>query len=99
METETEDVVQARIAATNAIVDYMHGDGSATPKDTLGHAVAIAQALVDAKLLINRQFQVAISPTRLNELKHAEAKLHALEAGGVDNWEGYDDALTLLREV
>jgi hypothetical protein len=90
---ETEDVAQARIAVTDAIVDYMHGEGSTTARDTLGHATAIAQVLGNAGLLINPRFQVAISPQRLNELKHAEANLAALEAAGVDNWEGYDDAV------
>jgi hypothetical protein len=93
---ETEDAVQARIAAANAIVDYMHGEGSQVARDTLSHATAIAQVLLDAGLLINRQFQVAISPTRLNELKHAEVTLSALEAAGVDNWEYYGDALAAL---
>ncbi|MHC4296471.1 MAG: hypothetical protein ACYS7Y_04150 [Planctomycetota bacterium] len=34
-----------------------------------------------------------ISPQRITELLDAEAKLQALEAGGVDNWEGYSEAL------
>lgn len=25
-------------------------------------------------------------------------KLYALEAGGVDNWEGYDDAMEAMRD-
>ncbi len=95
---ETKDVAQARIATTNAIVEYMHGDGSTTPRDTLGHAAAIAQVLADAGLLINPRFQVAISPQRLNELKHAEVTLGALEAGGVDSWEGYDDSISALHK-
>lgn len=94
---ETEDAVQARIAASNAIVDYMHGEGSQVARDTLAHATAIAQVLLDAGLLINRRFQVAISPQRLNELKHAEVTLSALEAAGVGNWEGYDDAIAALH--
>lgn len=96
---ETEDVAQARIAVTNAVVDYMHGEGSTTLRDTLGHATAIAQVLADAGLLINPRFQVAISPQRLNELKHAEVTLAALEAGGVDNWEGYDDSIAELHSA
>lgn len=88
-----ESQVQARMTAANVIVDYMHGEGSQVPRDTLAHSAAIAQALLDAGLLIDRKFQVAVTPTRLNELKHAEATLAALEAAGVDNWEGYDDAL------
>lgn len=34
-----------------------------------------------------------ISKKRLKELERAEDKLNALEAGGVDNWENYDDSL------
>jgi len=30
---------------------------------------------------------------RIRELERAEAKLQALEAGGVDNWDGYDFSL------
>lgn len=96
---QTEDVAQARIATTNVIVDYMHGEGSTTARDTLGHATAIAQVLTDAGLLINPRFQVAISPQRLNELKHAEVTLAALEAAGVDNWEHYDDAIAELHSA
>lgn len=92
-----EAQVQARMATTNSIVEYMHGEGSQVSRDTLGHATAIAQILLDAGLLIDRRFQVAITPTRLNELKHAETTLGALEAAGVDNWEHYDDALAELH--
>ena len=34
-----------------------------------------------------------ISEKRLKELRRAEEKLTALERGGVDNWQGYEDAL------
>jgi len=34
-----------------------------------------------------------ISSQRLKELERTEKKLQALEAGGVDNWENYDDSL------
>jgi len=34
-----------------------------------------------------------ISKTRLKQLERMEAKLNALESGGVDNWDFYDDAL------
>jgi hypothetical protein len=93
-----ESQVQARMTATNVIVDYMHSEGSNVARDTLGHAAAIAQVLLDAGVLIDRKFQVAISPTRLNELKHAEVTLTALEAAGVNNWEHYGDALAALHE-
>ena len=35
-----------------------------------------------------------ISTERLAELLKAERKLDLLEAGGVDNWEGYDSSLS-----
>jgi hypothetical protein len=94
---EDESDAQARMAVTNSIVDYMHGQGSQVAQDTLGHATAIAAKLSAEGLLIDRKFQVAISPARLNELKHAEVTLSALEAAGVDNWEGYDDAIAALH--
>lgn len=93
-----ETHAQARMAAANVIVDYLQGEGSRIARDTLEHATAIAQALLDGGLLINRSFQVAISPQRLNELKHAEVTLAALEAAGVDNWEHYDDAVAAIHE-
>lgn len=34
-----------------------------------------------------------IDAKRLNELLEAEAKLNALEGGGVDNWDWYDASL------
>ncbi len=34
-----------------------------------------------------------ISVKELNELRDASIKLHALEAAGVDNWEGYEEAM------
>lgn len=34
-----------------------------------------------------------ITDKRLKELERKEAKLNALDAGGVDNWEGYEDSL------
>ncbi|MFJ5151412.1 hypothetical protein ACIQCF_07455 [Streptomyces sp. NPDC088353] len=33
---------------------------------------------------------------RVSEMENDVALLHALEAAGVDNWEGYDDALARL---
>lgn len=36
---------------------------------------------------------VKISARRLKELERAQAKLNALEAGGVDNWEWYSESL------
>lgn len=40
---------------------------------------------------------MSISDKRLRELERAESKLKALESGGVDNWEWYDDSLKNWR--
>lgn len=93
MTEASETQAFAQMAAANTIVDYMHGEGSTTLLDTLGHATAIARKLSDAGMLLSLTHEVAISPERLNELKHAEAILAALEAAGVDNWDGYGDAI------
>ena len=39
-----------------------------------------------------------ISEERIEELLEFERKLDALEAAGVDNWEGYDIAMEALAE-
>lgn len=95
----SDDNAQARMTAASAILEYMHGEGSATPRDTAGHATEIAHVLGKAGLLIDAGHQVAITLERLNELKHAEVTLAALEAAGVDNWEGYDDAIAELHSA
>jgi len=94
-----DDNAQARMTATGKIVEYLHGEGSLIPRDTAGHATEIAQVLSNAGLLIDPGYQVAISPDRLNELKHAEVMLAALNAAGVDNWDGYDNAMFKLHGV
>lgn len=40
---------------------------------------------------------VTIPVARYNKLIRAEHKLAALEAAGVDNWDGYDDAVEELN--
>lgn len=40
-----------------------------------------------------------ISTERYEELLAAEAELNALYGAGVDNWEGFDEALDYLRET
>lgn len=95
----TEVNAQARMTVTSVIINYLHGDGSVTERDTAGHATEIAHALGEAGLLIDPGYQVAITPERLNELKHAEATLAALVAAGVDNWEHYDDAVAELHSA
>lgn len=41
---------------------------------------------------------VSISQSRLDELLEKENWLWALEAAGVDNWTGYDMAVTIFEE-
>lgn len=42
---------------------------------------------------------ITIDHERYIELLEAEAELVALHAGGVDNWEWYDDSLENLKEI
>lgn len=42
--------------------------------------------------------KVTITQEQLDELQKAAATLNALEVCGVDNWDGYDDALSALRK-
>ena len=42
---------------------------------------------------------VTIGAKRYEELLHSENKLMALEGAGVDNWEGYGDAMQALEEM
>ena len=41
--------------------------------------------------------QVTISAARLRELEDAQEQLQALEAGGVGNWEWYDESMRPYR--
>lgn len=41
---------------------------------------------------------VSVSLEEWADLQGKAAKLEALEAAGVDNWEGYESALLLLHE-
>lgn len=41
---------------------------------------------------------MALTEERIRELEKAERKLAALEAAGVDNWDGYDFALESIRK-
>ena len=42
---------------------------------------------------------VTISKKRHDELVDAEDKLLALEAAGVDNWVGWDDAMEIYQQT
>ena len=41
---------------------------------------------------------INISPEEYQRLTEADNKLDALEAAGVNNWEGYDEAMDILSE-
>lgn len=41
---------------------------------------------------------VTITESEYRQLKWAQRKLEALEDAGVDNWEGYGDALSTLND-
>ena len=45
----------------------------------------------------NDEYMVTIKATTHNALLEAEATLAALEAAGVDNWDGYGYAMELLE--
>lgn len=40
-----------------------------------------------------------ITQERLDALLDAEKKLMYLEAAGVDNWQGYDDAMEMMEQA
>lgn len=42
---------------------------------------------------------VTISEKRFDKLMRYEAFLECLEAAGVDNWDGYDDACEMFKEM
>ncbi|KKK87181.1 hypothetical protein LCGC14_2755790 [marine sediment metagenome] len=50
------------------------------------------------KTIDELQKQLAVSRDENNHLKEREQLLNALEAAGVDNWEGYDVAMDILNE-
>jgi hypothetical protein len=49
-------------------------------------------------LNMNKQDTVSISRSKYEELIRRSNKLEALEQAGVDNWDGYEDAMDLLEE-
>lgn len=44
---------------------------------------------------LNREPHVVISKVRLDSLYRTERMMAALEEAGVDNWEGYDNAMRI----
>jgi lactate dehydrogenase-like 2-hydroxyacid dehydrogenase len=42
---------------------------------------------------------ITITKKEYDKLLHDQMKLIALEGAGVDNWDGYDDAMEILEEM
>jgi hypothetical protein len=42
---------------------------------------------------------VSITQDEYDELLHDQAFADALRGAGVDNWEGYDDAMAMMEEL
>lgn len=47
---------------------------------------------------MNMNETVEISKSEYQKLLEAEKLLHALQVAGVDNWDGYEQALDILEE-
>lgn len=45
-----------------------------------------------------KEGMITISMSRYEQLMASERKLEALEAGGVDNWEWYDEAMEAYQD-
>jgi hypothetical protein len=52
----------------------------------------------DPEETMNLETAAAIIRLEFQRLQEREKKLLALEGAGVDNWEGYDDAMSSLEE-
>lgn len=61
-------------------------------------ALSNAGRAIDAEVLeYVRKTHAVISPAEHKRLLRAKAKLRALENAGVDNWQGYDNAMGTLQ--
>lgn len=47
---------------------------------------------------MHHEQQVTISKARLDELEETERRMNALEVRGVDNWEGYGEAMRSVEQ-
>ncbi len=59
----------------------------------------IANHKANLELTHVKQEVVFLPITELSEMQDDLEVLHALRAAGVDNWQGYDEAQTILREL
>lgn len=48
---------------------------------------------------MKKEESVNITLEEYKQLKQDSLKLEALEGAGVDNWEGYDDAMEMMEDV
>ena len=70
-------------------------DGTPDPPGNAGLRTQTEERII---MDSNDSETVTISRVEYKQLKKDAATLNALEAGGVDNWEGYSDALALIDE-
>jgi fused signal recognition particle receptor len=98
--------MQAKIDAENAKIE--------AEKQRLSDEEAARQAEIEAAAIVTEQppvetpaelqadaadaAMVTIPVSEYNELLHDSQKLAALELAGVDNWEYYDDAMSLMED-
>jgi hypothetical protein len=73
--------------------------GPANTQDKIAFAARsrIREKVAKANLIINRGLEAG-NVQRLGHLHEAEQQLGALLAAGVDNWEGYADAMASLEK-
>jgi hypothetical protein len=96
------EVIPTGIRNENGLVchfnDVTHWDGQDKRyHDECAERRKYAEIMCDA-LNAGSEHRVIISSTEYLQLQKDAAMLNALEAGGVDNWEGYSEACASLDE-
>ena len=64
-------------------------------------SLAIKSLIVNGQnfMVNNMEETVTISKKEYESLLEDSEKLSALEAAGVDNWEGYDNAMEMMKDM
>jgi hypothetical protein len=84
--------INAYIAVHNVLLDKVD------PGDYPEEVKSILKEAGNNEKPENNETLIVILKDRLDELEDCETKLSALEAAGVDNWEGYDIAIDLIDD-
>jgi len=87
------EYVGEREAVEETVANSIHGTREVSKNLTINAATIGMYPEV-----IRNKYLVDISEQRLAELKKAEKFLNALNAAGVDNWDGYDFAMEALEQ-